>query len=45
MENTDLLPQVHKQDERILAAMAHGAISDPYLWDHHPGYHLDHPKR
>ena len=29
MENTDLLPQVHKQDERILAAMAHGAILIP----------------
>ena len=29
MENTDPLPQVHKQDERILAAMAHGAILIP----------------
>lgn len=29
MENTDRLPPAHKQDERILAALAHGAILLP----------------
>ncbi len=29
MENTDPVPPAHKQDERILAAMAHGAILIP----------------
>jgi uncharacterized Tic20 family protein len=29
LENTDPLPATHKQDERILAALAHGAILIP----------------